>query len=41
MCHGSEVVFGLSQFLKGHARTVFNEQETLNKASHTNWTWPD
>ena len=36
-----EVVSGLSQFLKGHARTVYNEQEALNAASHTVWDWPD
>ena len=33
----SEVVAGLSQFLKGHARTVFNEQESLNAATRTVW----
>ena len=36
----AEVVAGLSQFLKGHARTVFNEQETLNAETRTVWTWP-
>ena len=36
----AEVVSGLSQFLKGHARTVFNEQESLNAATRTVWTWP-
>ena len=36
----AEIVAGLSQFLKGHARTVFNEQESLNAATRTVWTWP-
>ena len=36
----AEVVAGLSQFLKGHARTVFNEQESLNAATRTVWGWP-
>ena len=34
------VVIGLSQFLSEHARSNFNEQESINKASGVAWTWP-
>ena len=36
-----EVVIGLSQFLSEHARSNYNEQESINKASGVVWTWPE